>query len=355
MQPNERIAIVRLSSVGDVLHCTPVARAIKKAAPSCRITWIVGSVSADVLAGNRYIDEVYIWSREHWEKLMRNYRFGEALAYWQKLRDDLDERSFDTAIDIHGIFISGLVMLATGAKRKIGLQNTRELNSLFVTEKASRPPEGPHVIQRYLSVLNNLQVTPDGYNMDLMLTQDAAQFADTLLANLGYDSSRPMVALSPKTTWATKNWPPEYFAAAARSLSPHAQLLLCGGPGDTATAEEIIRQAKVPFINTVGKTRLHELAALLARSDVLLTGDTGPLHMAVALGIPTVSVFGPTSPAVYGPLTSGHTVLQSVLDCGPCNKQRCRLEKLRCLRDVAPETAVAAIKNVLAQRKTGCR
>ena len=343
----KRIAVVRLSAVGDVLHCTPVVRAIKKADPSCHITWIVGSVSADVLAGNPYIDEVYIWSREHWEKLLRQHRFSEALDYWRQLRDDLCQRSFDIALDIHGIFISGLVMLATGAKRKIGMLNTRELNHLFVTERATRLPEGPHMIQRYLSILSALDIPSDGYAMDLVPTSEAIEFADTFLRQAGYDPSKPLVAFSPRTTWTTKNWPPEYFAAVAAELSGEVQLLLCGSPGDRTVADEIISQAQKPFINAVGQTRLHELTALLSRCDTLLTGDTGPLHMAVALGVPTVSIFGPTNPTVYGPLPPGHIVLQSMLACRPCHKQKCRAQHLKCQHEILPQMAVEAIRKQL--------
>lgn len=353
MHSNTRIAVIRLSSVGDVLHGTPVVRAIKKACPSCHVTWIVGSVSADVLAGNPYIDEVYIWSREHWEKLLRQRRFSEALAYWRKLRDDLHARDFDIALDIHGIFISGLVMLATGAKRKIGMQNTRELNHLFVTERASLPPAGPHVIQRYLSVLSALQVSPDGWEMDLVPTPDAIEFADSFLKKAHYDPAKPLIAINPKTTWPTKNWPPEHFAAAASELAKDGQLLLCGGPGDKDTADAISRAAGVPVINATGQTRLHELAALLSRCQVLLTGDTGPLHMAVALRVPTVSIFGPTNPAIYGPLPPGHIVLRSNAACAPCNKQRCHRKDLRCQHDVSPQMAVEAVRIQLKNAKSG--
>jgi 3-deoxy-D-manno-octulosonic-acid transferase len=351
MLDHKHIALIRLSSVGDVLHCTPVARAIKKAAPASHLLWIVGAVSADILSGNPYIDEVYVWSREHWEKLLRQYRFREAYQYWEQLRKDLYARHIDIALDVHGIFISGLVALATGAPQKIGLSGTRELNSWFMTETAPRLPEEKHVIQRYLSILRPLGIQPDGWDMTLKLTAEAADFADSFLARHDYDASRPLIAINPKTTWPAKNWPPAYFAAAAAELYQDGQILLCGGPGDRDVADSIIRQAGVPVINAIGETSLSQLAALVAQSQVLLTGDTGPLHMAVALRTPTVSIFGPTDPAVFGPLSAQHIVLRSSLECTPCHKQKCRQQTLKCLYDVLPQTAVAAVRRQLTNKK----
>lgn len=353
MLQNKRLAIIRLSSVGDVLHCTPVARAIKKFEPSCHITWVVGQVSADVLAGNPFIDEVYIWSRERWEAMLRQRRFAEAVRYWRQLKQDLHMRNIDIALDIHGIFISGLVTIATGAPRRIGMSGTRELNSLFTNETAMRLPSETHVIERYLSILRPLGIPHDGCDMTLTVTPAARRFAASFLRRMNYNPGKKLTAINPRTTWPTKNWPPEYFAAAASKLYRHTQLLLCGGPGDKTVADKIIRQAGVPIINAVGQTSLQDLAALLAGCDALLTGDTGPLHMAIALGIPTVSIFGPTDPSVFGPLAPGHAVLQSRLECGPCNKQRCRLEDMRCQFDVSPQTAVKAVVKVLECKKAG--
>lgn len=353
MLQNKRLAIIRLSAVGDVLHCTPVARAIKKSAPSCHITWVVGQVSADVLAGNPYIDEIYIWSRERWETMMRQQRFTEAVRYWRQLKQDLHARRFDIALDIHGIFISGLVTIATGAPRRIGLSGTRELNSLFTNETAMRLPAEIHVIERYLSILRPLGIPHDGYDMTLAVSAAGRHFADNFLRRMNYNPNKKLIAISPRTTWPTKNWPSGHFAAAAARLHPHAQLLLCGGPGDRETAEEIVRSAGVPIMNAVGQTSLQELAALLSCSDVLLTGDTGPLHMAIALGTPTVSIFGPTDPAVYGPLTSDHIVLQNRLECGPCHKQRCRLNDMRCQYTISPEIAANAVIKLLEKKRAG--
>ena len=354
MLTNARIALIRLSSVGDVLHCTPVARAIKKAAPACHLTWVVGKVSAGVLANNPYIDEIYVWSREYWESLLYKGQFMAAYAYWHQLRRDFRSRGIDIALDVHGLFISGLVTLATGARRRIGLAGAREFNSLFTTETATPvPAEKTHKIDRYLSILKPLGIPDDGHAMTLSVPPAAKRQAHEFLRKQHFVPGNCLIAINPRTTWPAKNWPLENFAEVAASLAQDGQILLCGSPGDREAGETILRQAKIPVINTIGRTTLPELAALLSHCHVLFTGDTGPLHMATAMSIPTVSLFGPTDPAVYGPLTPGHIVLRKPPECGPCNKQICRTKTMECINRITPEEAVTAVREQLYVKKEG--
>lgn len=347
MPKGERFLIIRLSSIGDVLHATPVARELKKAVPSCHITWLVGENPASLLACNPYIDTVHVWPREEWEKALRAGRLGEAWSLWRALKQDLAERAFDVALDVHGLFLTGMIAKMTGAPRRIGLARTREVNRLFMTETAPFPPESRHVIYRYLSVLRPLGIEARDSRMDLFLSPQDQDFASGFLKRRRLQPEKPLVALCPATTWPDKNWPSEYFAAVIDGLQDQAELLLCGGPGERLLAERIIRQVQAPVINGVGRVSLTEMAALLARSAVLLSGDTGPLHMAVALETPTVSVYGPTDPAVYGPLAGPHRILTGGAACAPCNKRRCSKGSSQCMYSVTPELAIRAIKEFL--------
>lgn len=346
MTKNPRIVIIRLSSIGDVLHCTPVVRTLKETMPECHITWIVGQVAADMLRYNPYIDELYIWPREQWEKAMRAGRFREAWQLWQQLRSYFKTKQYDIALDIHGLFLSGMVTAASHTPRRIGLSNTRELNHLFMTETAP-PPAGPHVIQRYLSALQPLNITTSDYRMTLVVPPSAAEFADSLLQQHQVSPQDKLVAVNPVTTWSAKNWPPEYFAKVIQELSQHAKILLCGGPSDRAISEHIVKLAGVPVIDAVGRTSLLEMAALLQRSQVLVVGDTGPLHISIAVGTPSVSIFGATDYRRYGPLDPGHTVLTGETTCPPCHKTVCRTKDLRCLKSTTPETVVRHTLSIL--------
>lgn len=343
MLDNHRIAIIRLSSIGDVLHATPVARALKTAAPSCYLTWIVGEVAADLVKCNPFIDEVYVWSRERWEAQLRHGQFRAALAMWRQLKNKFSAQPCDIALDVQGLFLSGMVTAATGAPRRIGLGRTKEPNGLFMTEKAAEP-QSPHVIRRYLSVLKPLDIATEDYQMTLCIPPAAARFAGEFLAGHGITPRDKVIVFIPSTTWPAKNWPPEYFAAAIDGLADGGRLILCGGPGDRGRAAEISAMAKTAVIDATGKTSLLEMGALLARAQVVVTGDTGPLHMAIALGTPTVSLFGPTDPAMYGPLQPGHIVLNGYSECKACHKRVCPRRDAQCMKIISPRNVIHAVQ-----------
>lgn len=347
MAITKKIAIVRLSSIGDVLHCTPVARALKEAFSPCHITWIVGQVCYPMIEYNPFIDEVYIWSRERWEKLVRHGRLIEAWRMWCQLRKDMASRNFDIAIDIHGLLLSGMVTFSTGAPRRIGLGGNKEPNGLFMTEQAQVLPQDVHVIQRYLGVLRPLGINNKDYNMTLCLSDVARNFAVQFLSQHNVRSDEKIVILIPVTTWESKNWPPEFFAETAEALGSTVRLILCGGPGDIHIAKKILDNTSVPIINAVGKTSLLEMAALIEKANLLIAGDTGPLHMAIALGVPTIGIFGPTDPAKFGPLPSGHVVLRSKIGCMPCHKTVCPKKGKGCMQGIKPETVVNTARLML--------
>ncbi len=333
------ILIIRLSSIGDVLHGTPVPRALKQALPGCHITWVVGQVAADMVRYNPDIDELFVWPREEWEKAMRAGRFREAWQIWQRLRTYFHDKHYDIALDIHGLFLSGMVTAASHAPRRIGLSHTRELNHWFMTETAP-PPNGPHVIERYLSILRPLQIQAADPRMTLIIPPAATEFAAAFLPEQGVTPADKVIAVNPATTWKAKNWPPAYFAQVIDAVSPHAKVVLCGGPGDRAIAGQVLQAAKTPVIDAVGRTSLLELAALLERADVLVVGDTGPLHMAIAVGTPSVSIFGATDRRRFGPLDNAHIVLSGEKTCPPCHKTVCPRKTLDCLTSIQPQAVI---------------
>jgi len=348
MLTNARFLILRLSSIGDVLHATPVAQVLKTTYPHCHITWLVDEVPSAMLKENPYIDDIYIWPRDRWEKHLGRGEWRAARQLWSTLRNYLHAQKFDILLDIHGLFISGLIAKASNIPRRIGMSDTRELNWLFMTEIAPSAPEDIHVIPRYLSILRPLGIHSSHYSMTLRVPDESLTFADEFLNQHGVKPSETLIAINPSTTWPAKNWPAEHYATVAKSLYQKGyRILLCGGPADQALGESIMHQSGVPLINAANKTSLLQLGALLSRCDLLVTGDTGPLHMAIALGIPTVSIFGPTDPKRFGPLTAGHIVLEREMDCRPCHKRTCPLKHLHCMYQLEPMEVIAAVQTVL--------
>lgn len=346
-----RFLIIRLSSIGDVLHCTPVARSLRQAYPAAHITWAVGAVPADLLQTNPYLDAVYVWPREKWEACLRQGRLREAWQLWQQLKQDLKAYCFDVALDVHGLFLSGMVALASGAPRRIGLANTRELNSWFMTEVAPVQTKHQHAIMRYGSILRPLGIANAETEMTLTVDEDSRLWARRFLYSQGVHPDQRVIVLVPATTWPSKNWPVEYFAVVASYLGRRMPVILCGAPSDRPIADEVLRRSKAPLLDAVGKTSLLQLAALLAEAAVVVSGDTGPLHMAVAVGTPTVSVFGPSRPERFGPLGGPHTVLTATSICSGCFRQQCYRAETLCMRSVTPREVLQAIKQRLALKK----
>ncbi|SMC79153.1 glycosyltransferase family 9 protein [Sporomusa malonica] len=343
---SKEILIIRLSSIGDVIHCTPVAGALKAAWPDCRITWLVGEVCADLIKYNPSVDETMIWPRERFDKHLRAYEFKQALALWRSLQNDLAAREFYAALDIHGLFLTGMITRQVRTGQRIGMSEARELNPLFMSQTAK--PLGPHITQRYLSVLKPLGITPADQHMTLVIPAEAEQFAENYIKAQGIITPPDKIAvLVPGTTWPAKNWPPELFARTAELLAKDFKIILCGGKAELPMGCEIEAKAGVSVNNAIGQTSLLEMAGILSKAAVVVAGDTGPLYMAAALATPTVTLFGPTNPETYAPPGKQHAIVVTKRDCGFCHKTKCRYGTNECMNSIKPEAVVEQVYNLV--------
>ena len=344
------ILIIRLSSIGDVIHCTPVAEALKTAWPDCKITWLVGEVCADLIKYNPHVDEIIIWSRERFDKYVKDCQFSQAFAVWKELKRELANRPFYAALDIHGLFLTAMIAKQVKTNRRIGMSQAGECNPWFMTETAA--PSGRHIIDRYLSVLTNLGITPSSREMTLVVPETAKKFARDYLQAANVCSQDKLAVLVPGTTWPTKNWPPELFAATALQLAKDFKILLCGGKSELPLGQEIAAKAgDMPIINAIGLTSLLEMAALLEKATVVIAGDTGPLYMAAALGTPTVAIFGPTNPETYTPPGSSNTAVFNQQPCAYCHKTKCPNGNAICTNSVTPDQVVKQVYYVLKKMR----
>lgn len=342
---SKEILLIRLSSIGDVLHCTPVAAALKTAWPDCKVTWLVGEVCAELLQTNPDVDYAIVWSRERFEQHLRSGEFSKAYALWQTLKAQLSTKVYDAVLDIQGLFITGMIARLTQTKRRLGLRDARELNPLFMSETANAL--GSHITERYLGVLPLLGIAPSTRKMTLVVPAAAREFARCYLAQAKIAAQDKLVVLIPGTTWPTKNWPPELFADVAGKLGRDFRIMLCGSKRELAMGQEIISKAGVPVIDAIGQTSLLQMAALLEQAAVVVAGDTGPLYMAAALDIPTVTIFGPTNPVTYTPFGRQHAYAVSKQECSFCHKTKCRLGSPVCMNSIQPAAVVKQVYQVL--------
>jgi lipopolysaccharide heptosyltransferase II len=201
-----------------------------------------------------------------------------------------------------------------------------------------------HAIDRYLDVAERLGWQRAPWKGEIALSDADQRSATSLLAPL-QAKGRPIVAINPMARWESKLWLPERFATLADALAPGGHVVFTGSLNDRGAIEDILKQMKAPALNLAGRTTLKELAAVLTRAAVLVCTDTGPMHIASAMGCPVVALFGPTAPWRTGPYGAGHRVIRSASFCSPCYKKSC--QENHCMREITVDQVTAAVREVL--------
>jgi heptosyltransferase-1 len=335
-----RILIVKPSSLGDIVHALPTLTALRETFPSAQIHWLVKEQWAALL--------------ERVEGLSKVWPIRPGLRGWLSIFPVLRSAGFDCVVDLQGLFRSGAVAWLTGAERRVGFQNAREGSPVFYTDRITIPTLDMHAVDRYLLLAEALgaKVASRGVlAFGLKSRPEDRQAVADLLQQHGLSSRERWIAVNPAARWPTKCWPVESFAVAADRLQEEAagRVVLIGGPEDRQTAQQVAGLMSRAPVDLTGKTPVGLLPALLESAAVVLTNDSGPMHIAAAVGTPVVALFGPTSALRTGPYGRGHIVLQQKLPCSPCFSRTCRNRvELECLRNISTDRAVAAVQDRLA-------
>jgi heptosyltransferase-1 len=313
-----RIALVKLSSLGDVVHALPLAASLRAACPGARLTWIVERREAAILRDHPALDDVIIADTRGWRRARSAGALAATLREIRALRRRLAAARFDVAVDAQGLIKSGLLMAATRARVRVGFAGpvVREpLSALFTNARVEPPPAAVHVVDQYLALLGALDISEPRYEFRLPAAPAAETRADEWLAAVGIKPRHRLVVLNPGAGRADKRWPVDHFATLARRLVDDggAHVVIPWGPGEEDLARGIASAGarSGPGVVLAPPTDLDTLLALLRRASVVVAADTGPLHLAAALGTPCVGLYGPTSAARNGPYGPGHRTLTS--------------------------------------------
>ena len=341
-----RILIIKPSSMGDVVHALPTLSALRKAFPSASITWLVKQQWAGLL--------------ERAEELDRVWPVEPSLSGWLSQVPRLRAANFDVVVDLQGLFRSGAIAWLTGCPVRIGFANAREGSPFFYTQKVPVPTEDLHAVDRYLLVAAALVAdvghSPrDGTHANFRLRVGLADREEVagLLGRSGVRASIPWIAMNVSARWPTKRWPPEFFAAAADQIQEEKLgiVVLIGGPDERAASQAVKGMMRTVPVDLTGETTPGLLPALLESASLLLTNDSGPLHVAAAVGTPVVALFGPTSPLRTGPYGIGHAVLTHQVPCSPCFSRSCHNRNhLECLTGITSHQVLAAVRERLMVR-----
>jgi len=334
----KNILIVKLSAIGDVIHALPVAHALKATYPKARITWVVEKPAYDLLTNNPDIDEIIIFDKPKFKSLAGLLRNGYQLS--RQLRS----HKFDLAIDLQGLFKSAAISFLSGAPKRLVYCNARELSHL-VGQRICGAHEQGHVVDRYLDVARHLSCTMDEVVFPIHITESEANKAEAIANHAGLKLENPYIVLAPGTNWPSKCWPPTHFAKLADMLYDSDIIpVIIGGPNDKRLAQEITANTQVPPIDLTGKTSMKQLAYIIKQSQAFVGGDTGPMHLAVAVGTRVVTLFGPTDPKRNGPYGDKHVALVVTKECAGCWSKKCKFN-IDCLASISAELVFAKLQS----------
>lgn len=308
----ERILIVRLTAIGDVIHGLPSLCALRDAYPSAHISWVVEGAGAQLLEGHPALDEVIRAPR----------RWYRSWAETKRLRSTLRERRFDTAVDLQCLTKSALAAWLSGAPRRLGVAGRHGREASRVLNNVRTLVRARHVIDQYLGILAPLGIDHPRVEFRLPETPEDAAFADRLLADGGLERGRFMV-MNPGAGWTSKQWPPErYGQLAARLQQTHGVPTVVAWAGDQERRlAQIIVDTSDAAARLAPDTSLTQLAALERRASLFVGSDTGPMHLAVAVGTPAVSLHGPSRASWCGAYGEGNERIQVEYDESPQRKR----------------------------------
>ncbi|MFZ5801106.1 MAG: lipopolysaccharide heptosyltransferase II [Candidatus Omnitrophota bacterium] len=338
----KRILVVNVNWLGDVLFSTPAFKALKSAYPQSYLAGMVVPRVKEVLEDNPYIDELIIFDEEGAHKSL----FGK-ISLIRKLR----QRKFDTAFLLHRSFTRALLVFLAGIPNRIGYY-TRKRG--FLLTKAVYPDTAEiHRMDYYLKVVESAGVKIVDRHYQFFLQDDDRRFIERLLKEKGLAADEPFVVLNPGGNWDLKRWPPENFRLLAGRLIPETgfKIVISGAAGDIALAKEISGGVAGKATVLVGETNLKQLGALFERAKVVVSADSGPAHLACAVGAPALILFGPTAKTVTGPRGKNQCVIiqKSIAGCRvPCYQLDC--PDNRCMRAIGVEEVFEEIKKLNSEK-----
>jgi 3-deoxy-D-manno-octulosonic-acid transferase/heptosyltransferase-1 len=340
-----RILIIKLSAIGDVVHSLPVLSALKRLYPNSSIHWLVEEAAAGLLQNHPLLDRVLICRRKSWISGLKQGRVSALGEFWDFFWLVRAER-YDLILDLQNLFKSAFWVAVARGSRKLGFSSTRELAYLPLNEKIGPEDFTLHAVDRYLNFVRYLGNYDERLHFPIPVTPTHVERVDQLLSEVGLNGRR-VVAVHPMALWPTKLWKSQLFSELAGRLAKELGLgvVFTGGVRDWASVEEITARVSPSPVNFCGRLDLLELAALFSRCALVISTDTGPMHLAAAMGTPVVALFGPTAPDRTGPYGPGHVVVRTGVACSPCFKKTC--PDPRCMYEITPDQVLQAVKEKL--------
>jgi lipopolysaccharide heptosyltransferase I len=324
-----KILVIKPSALGDVVHSLPFLSAIRKRYGDAEIHWLIARSFEDLLRSHPMISRLWVIDKDRWKRLSN---VSATVRSLRVLMRQLRAERYDLVVDLQGLFRSGLLCGATRSPVRVGFREGREASPLFYSHRI-RGGRDCHAIERYMKVARSLGADADRieypFGWDLSPSHHPA--------NLPYD----YVVMAPAAGGEAKRWPAERFGQLASRL-PWPSVVI-SGRSDAHLVEQVVAASSGRALSLAGKTSLREAAAVIRRARAFISNDTGPMHIAAALGVPVFAVFGPTSAARTGPYGPEHTIITARLACSPCYRRK-RCSNWICMEKVSVDRVLRSIE-----------
>ncbi len=346
----EKILIIRLSAIGDVIHNLPVAYALRKRYPNAQIDWLVEETACSLVNLNPYLDDVIILPRQNWKKQLKSDGLLKTAksfwAFFKKMR----KRKYDITIDFQGLFKSAFSGFLIKPLLRMGPEDGREFSTIFYQAKIQPPEKKVHQVKRNLRLAGALDTDTEEVNYGLKMTPITKSRVSRMFESENIPKDKKLVIINPFTNWESKNWFLErYFELANKLIKENYFVVFTGSNDEREAINKFETKEKNKFANLAGRTDLEELTELFNRASLYIGGDTGPTHLAAAVDLKIISLMGPTDPETNGPYGKGHTVIQdNSLECIRCWDRHCS-RNMQCMKSINVDQVLRIAKKKLIE------
>lgn len=347
MKRSPAVAVVRLGAMGDIVHTLPVLPKLQARYPDCALIWVVERPHAPVLQNNHWLEDCLVVDTKEWRRHLRRLAIGDLVRCVTSTHRRMRRYRFIAAYDFQGLIKSGIATRWTGAGQRFGFaaDKCREPFSAWFTNHHILPGlHYPHIVDINLSLVGGGSASvPDDFPLSGS-SRDREEGA-LFWQNIQH-SHRPRIAVNPAAGWTTKQWAPDKFKRLVKELHAEydATIVVLWGPNERELAEYVAGNSAI----IAPPTSVRQSIELIRRFNLFIGGDTGPMHLAWALGVPCLALFGPTDPRRNGPYGAGHAVVWYRPDCAPCYRRACE-RSVECLESL-PYKAVRPIADRMMHR-----
>ncbi|MGR3317367.1 MAG: glycosyltransferase family 9 protein [Candidatus Anammoxibacter sp.] len=370
MENFQKILIVRLSAVGDVVNVLPALKALRTSFPSAHITWLVEDRAKDILYDNPDLNEIIVFPRKKWQKdICKPFTFlsviFKAIVFFKSLRNS----QFDLIIDFQGNLKSGLMTMFSGKCIKLGFDSyaSKEWNHFFTNRHTHLAKERIHRIDKNLELLKSINIDAEYIQPQIVVSRKDNEYISDFL-DKNTDRKKRLVVIHPGTSafGEYKRWPASNYARLADMLVErlNVSVLFTWGPSDLEIVEEVALLMKEKATISCQTQSIKQLTELIRQSYIFISGDTGPMHIASILEKPIIAIFGPKDPVIYGPYAYSRNVnkdnkyepnnqnidtrvIRKDIPCSPCKKRTCNHNT--CINNISPEEVFEVTSELLAK------